>query len=491
MSRAKDWQIEQEGRGWWSVPGKYVCADCFDEEYLKRVVRDNAAVSTCSYCGLTGEEVTGEEGALIAAPLDSVMEVIAEGLQSEWNNADDEGIPFESAEGGYQARTLDSYDLVWEYACPSNEALAQDIADGLPDQAWVKRHYWSLSWSQALWYGWENFCRVVKHENRYMFHLHGRRRPLREPAGSEASGSAAAVPVKEPLPAEPAEAAQASDASADACDGAATPLDISFDNPPPDWDINEFEEAVVEANEGVSASRMLDAVGEAVEDVGLITKVPGGTKFYRARVGPASKPYRSARKLGPPPPRKAKASRMSPAGIPMFYGALEEHTAIAETVHGKLKKGTVASVRAFIATEEFLVLDLTNLKPIPSLFAAQPDLRQVLRFLHSFVQDLSKPIKKDDRVHIEYVPTQIVTEYFRHSFQGPDGQPVRGILYPSSRAPGGTACVLFFVREECGAPRRVAFFGARTKQWLQFVRKSAKAFDKKPRTPGPNVLRLT
>jgi hypothetical protein len=490
MGREKDWQIEQEERGWWSIRDKYVCADCFDEEYLKQVVRENVAAPTCGYCGVTGEELTGEKGSLIAAPFDSVMQVIAEGIQLEWNNADDEGIPYESAEGGYQARTLDSHDLVWEYVCPNNEALARDITEALPDQVWVGRHYWSLSRGQALWYGWENFCRVVKHENRYMFHLHGPRRQARESAGTEASPSGAAIPVGEPPPAGAAEAAQASDASADARNGAATPFDISLQDLPPDEGIQDFEEAIAEANEGVSASRMLDALGEAVEDVGLIRKVRRSTRFYRARVGPANEPYRSARKLGPPPPRKAKASRMSPAGIPMFYGALEEYTAIAECVQGRLKKGKVANVGAFIATEEFLVLDLTNLEPIPSLFAGQADLRQVLGFLHSFVRDLSKPIKKDDRVHIEYVPTQIVTEYFRHSFECPDGQPVRGILYPSSRAPGGTACVLFFIREECGAPQRGPFRG-RTKQWLRFVRKSAKAFDKKPRAPGPNVLRLT
>src|SRR6266566_9996277 len=171
MGRAKDWEIEQEQRGWWSVPGKYVCPECFQEDFLKEFVRDHAEVSECDYCGSTAEELTGDEAALIAAPFDSVMEIIAEGLQSEWNDADNECIPYESAEGGYKANIYGSYELVWEYVCPNNDEVAQQVIDALSDHAWVERGYWSLSRSQALWYGWKDFCELVKHQNRYMFHM--------------------------------------------------------------------------------------------------------------------------------------------------------------------------------------------------------------------------------------------------------------------------------------------------------------------------------
>ncbi len=170
MGRAKDWELEQEERGWWSVPGKYVCSDCFEEEFLRQFVRDHAEASKCDFCGTTAEEVAGDEAALIAAPFDTVMEVIAEGLQSEWNDADTENIPYESAEGGYQANTQDT-DLVWDYVSPSNDEIAQQIIDALPDHAWVERGYWSLNRNQALWYGWKDFCQLVKHKNRYMFHI--------------------------------------------------------------------------------------------------------------------------------------------------------------------------------------------------------------------------------------------------------------------------------------------------------------------------------
>jgi len=135
MGRAKDWEMEQEERGWWSVPGKYVCAECFEEDFLREFVRDHAEVSKCDYCGSTAEELTGDENALIAAPLDSVLEIIAEGLHSEWNDANAENIPYESAEGGYQADTKDTYDLVWDYVCPANREIAGAIINALPDQS--------------------------------------------------------------------------------------------------------------------------------------------------------------------------------------------------------------------------------------------------------------------------------------------------------------------------------------------------------------------
>jgi hypothetical protein len=50
-------------------------------------------------------------------------------------------------------------------------------------------------------------------------------------------------------------------------------------------------------------------------------------------------------------------------------------------------------------------------RPFPSLFDEQRrHLRAGLSFLHDFAADLAKPIEKDGREHIEYVPTQIVTE---------------------------------------------------------------------------------
>ncbi|MGH9775323.1 MAG: HEPN-associated N-terminal domain-containing protein [Candidatus Acidiferrales bacterium] len=486
MGMAKDWEMEQEERGWWSIPGKYVCYECFEDESLKQVVRENLTTSTCDYCGLTAEELTGEKTDLIAAPLDCVIKVIAEGFQSEWNNVDAEGIPYESAEGGYQAETMDTYDLVRDYVSPVDEDLARQIIDALPDHTWVQRHYYSHSEDEALWFGWNHFCELVKHKTRYMFHLRGRRRD--QPKAASILGvDTSAKPAEEAESGAATGSVTVSEDSDDTSAGMVTRFGIPMHLEPEEFETSDIEPLQAEREEGIPASGMLDAIGGAVEEVGLIRELPAATKLFRGRLGPPNKPYCSARSLGPPPPRKAIANRMSPAGIPMFYGALDEFTALAETILGKLKRREVVNVGAFVTLEDFFVLDLTRLEPVPSIFSERRDRRPILKFLHSFVRDLSRAIKKDGREHIEYAPTQIVTEYFRHSFELQGGQVIRGILYPSSKALDGVACVLFFTREECGSPQRYRF-ASRKKQWLRFVRGSAKAFLRKPRRPSKNLF---
>lgn len=57
--------------------------------------------------------------------------------------------------------------------------------------------------------------------------------------------------------------------------------------------------------------------------------------FYRARLIKTPDDEEKimenpSQELGPPPRRKARAGRMNPAGVPVFYGAFEKHTCVAE-----------------------------------------------------------------------------------------------------------------------------------------------------------------
>ncbi len=153
--------------------------------------------------------------------------------------------------------------------------------------------------------------------------------------------------------------------------------------------------------------------------------------------------------IGPPPEEKTVSNRMSPAGIVMLYGALDEKTAVREIGDVDPSRTHVTTV-AFKVSEPFKVLDLTEIPPVPSLFdSTKRDNRSSIIFLRSFRSDISEPIEKDDRVHIEYVPTQVVTEYFRLIFRDGNRKPIKGIVYPSSRLSGGKSCVLFFASENC------------------------------------------
>jgi hypothetical protein len=59
------------------------------------------------------------------------------------------------------------------------------------------------------------------------------------------------------------------------------------------------------------------------------------------------------------------------------------------------------------------------------------------------------PVVGDLFEHVEYVPTQIVTEFFRHAFREHDGSAIDGIRYPSSKNRGGANVVLFTSSSGC------------------------------------------
>lgn len=186
--------------------------------------------------------------------------------------------------------------------------------------------------------------------------------------------------------------------------------------------------------------------------------------LYRIRIGTA--PFETASAIGPPPLEFAtQTNRMSPAGIPMFYGAFDIETAKAETFDAAHHAGQIMSIGAFRALRPLRLLDLAELPDIPSVFADET--RQFIhpmRFLHAFAADLVKRIARDGREHIEYVPTQIVTEFFRRVFRDADGKPLDGLLYRSSRPGAGTACVVFAENDQCAEAN---FEGKPSKQFLR------------------------
>ena len=123
----------------------------------------------------------------------------------------------------------------------------------------------------------------------------------------------------------------------------------------------------------------------------------------------------------------------------MTYMSEDPVTAVLETADAS---GTYV-VGQFTAARELRVLDLSLIPATPSIF--QSDLREnrpTLHFLNEFATDFSKPIDRNGREHVDYVPTQVVTEYFRSMFKTRQG-PIDGIRYPSAARPGGTSLVLF------------------------------------------------
>lgn len=97
------------------------------------------------------------------------------------------------------------------------------------------------------------------------------------------------------------------------------------------------------------------------------------------------------------------------------------------------------------------MVDLTRLPRPLRFFEPQPETsvenRYVLSFLNSFGVSIARKVEPGDREHIDYVPTQVVTEWFRTTPLGNEPH-IDGILYRSAQRAGGTSLVLFADQEK-------------------------------------------
>lgn len=194
--------------------------------------------------------------------------------------------------------------------------------------------------------------------------------------------------------------------------------------------------------DGYSPVNTLSTIGEAVIKLGLIQGVSAGEVMYRVRERPSDATWSlDAEQLGAPPKEVVQAQRMNPAGISYLYLAKEKETALAEVLN---KPPCRAAIGIFTIRRDLLIIDLSRLPNIPSVFDEEKrDEGELIQFLYKFVDEISKPVSKDGREHVDYVPSQVVCEYFSKVFRSTGGEPIAGIAYPSSVRQGGVNAVLF------------------------------------------------
>lgn len=293
-----------------------------------------------------------------------------------------EMVPVEGGEYVFPGESSEDL-LFWRVPDISdNEDLVTAIAAALPDKYWVQRDFFSLTPFDGLRSGWSEFARLIKYETRFLFF------PARPPRG------------------------------------------------------------IHEDPNDVRPEDMLEALGRFIRSERLVKRLPVGTMVYRVRAHGEEEAPCSATELGPPPAELVRQSnRMSPAGISMLYVALDRETAIAETLSSTPgpSGGTLA---VFELLDEARVVDFVRLRRRPTLFTPESDPaeRAPLQFLHSLAHEFSLPIARDGREHVEYVPTQVVTEYLRYRYR--PKRPVHGIRYRSAKRGPGINLALFLSAED-------------------------------------------
>jgi hypothetical protein len=83
------------------------------------------------------------------------------------------------------------------------------------------------------------------------------------------------------------------------------------------------------------------------------------------------------------------------------------------------------------------------MRETPSFWFSYRSDRDRVLFLKAFAESISQPVTHDGREHIDYVPSQIVTEYFRHVYRTDDDKQLDGIIFPSARVRKGKNFVIF------------------------------------------------
>ncbi len=195
--------------------------------------------------------------------------------------------------------------------------------------------------------------------------------------------------------------------------------------------------------QGIAPRDVLRLLGRLAENFDLIKRVEATSRLFRARVRePEDNWNLDAESLGAPPSGIAPAGRMNPAGISYLYLASDEVTAIAEVLRTPFGEVALAT---FEVSQDLSILDLTQLPDVPSLFdSTRRADREALLFLERFRRAIGEPIQKDGREHVDYLPSQVVSEFFALRFRRDafvDG--LDGVKFPSSVNPNGWNLVLF------------------------------------------------
>ena len=206
-----------------------------------------------------------------------------------------------------------------------------------------------------------------------------------------------------------------------------------------------------------SPGQILDRIFRDSETYGLFRSLPAGTSLFRARFQGPGAEFTTPEDLGPPPRSLAvRPNRMSPPGIPMLYVCDDPETGLRETAHD----GGQFVVGRFRTQRQALILDLSNVPPVPSLFHSHPDAegfsrRRALSFLNHVADEIARPVEPDGLAHIQYVPTQVVTEYVRSSLTN-KGLRVDGVKYLSAAHPGHASYVIFSHQENLVSSEEIA-----------------------------------
>ncbi len=390
MSRIKEYLMElEDGR---IVPGdiqdKSVCAAHFESLYLQDHIKENGDRGKCAYCG--------EHSVVI--PMSEFIKLVRQKIESEFDNVNDAGLPTERSYFDDDEEEIPGLKRFMGFTAPSEAQCFEDTEEVLdtidlcpkPDTLYndllesLPSHGWISS---------DPF--IISRDQELSLHW---------------KSFSDMVKHRQRFTFWTREDFRGNPSHYDNC-----LMDI----------LHELSSLIHEAD----LCKILDADRHVVRARPISTTIPCDFK-----------------EITSPSDDKAWQNRMSPAGISMFYGGFDEETVRRECTPMSHHDGKGRFlIGRFRIKHPLFILDLTEiLKPL--FWEQQRDYREKLSFLHMFSEEISKPIVPDDRIHTEYVPTQVFTEYLRFVFKYGNRESLDGIKYKSSI--NGRPCIVLFCNQK-------------------------------------------
>jgi len=178
-----------------------------------------------------------------------------------------------------------------------------------------------------------------------------------------------------------------------------------------------------------------------------------GSTIYRARAFQSDQPFPLVLEEISMPKKEdiiKQSNRMSPAGIPLFYASDNLETCKMEAGLSNITNPPqdMIAYGSFRLNKNLKVFDLSALPTTPSIFEIHEQVhRETISFLRMFMENIMQPVVRDGREHVEYIPSQIFTEYIRQNMKL-DKRAIDGICYPSAQNPNGKNYALFIKHDD-------------------------------------------
>jgi RES domain-containing protein len=163
MGRMKEGLILDDERGW-RESDKHVCPRCVDDDYLRKLVRDDLTACACDYCGRRSRSP-------FAASVNVLLEAIYPTVDAYFNEPNDAGAPFD--EGEYLVEPWSMEEIFESFFFEERPELMKDLIDAdtydggrVPAAGghWASSHEHDLMMAS-----WQHFADTVKHVTRYHF----------------------------------------------------------------------------------------------------------------------------------------------------------------------------------------------------------------------------------------------------------------------------------------------------------------------------------